>query len=97
MPFLKKDLKNPHYSWSANSGSLLYSGQPSRRLFDRDNGDQVLFIINAYESETNALSPVEGQRIEQMIMNELPLDARSEISVLNWLKQAFQPMLTLAN
>jgi hypothetical protein len=93
MPLAKEDLQNPHYSWTSAPGLTLYNGQPSRRLFDRDNGDQVLFIINFYESETNSLSLTEAKRIEEMIMNELPLSAKSEISVLNWLKESFKPVL----
>jgi hypothetical protein len=93
MPLAKEDLQNPHYSWTSTPGLTPYNGQPSRRLFDRDNGDQVLFIINFFEAEINSLSLREAQRIEDMIMNELPLSAKSEISVLNWLKESFKPVL----
>ena len=36
-----------------------------------------------------------GLRIEDMLMNQLPVDAKSEISVLNWLKQI--PPLPVSN
>jgi hypothetical protein len=87
MLFLKENLEGNHYSWNNSGNNSTYTGMPSRRLFDRDNGDQVLFLINAYASETDSLSISEVHRIEKMIISELPMEAKSEISVFNWLKE----------
>ncbi len=88
MAFLKEDLANHHYTWSEQSQKPVFTGSPSRRLFDRFNGEQVLFIINLYGSMANKFTIEEGQRIEEMILNELPMEAKSEMSVFNWLKEA---------
>lgn len=83
MHFQKQDMCESHYTWNSKA---YFSGQPSRRLFDRFNGDQVLFIINFYGSLSDRFTLGEGRQIEQQILHYLPLDARSEISVFNWIR-----------
>jgi hypothetical protein len=46
MYFKKEDLAGTHYTWSANDKKQVFTGRPSRKSFDRFNGDQVLFLIN---------------------------------------------------
>jgi hypothetical protein len=87
MPFLKEDLQSTHYHWSNGGNTLTYTGEPSRRLFDRDNGNQVLFIINSNSSSTNKFTTSDGNLIENLLINELPMNAKSEISVFNWVKE----------
>ena len=79
-------MQSNHYSWSDNPEALLFKGQPTRRSFDRFNGDQVLFIINYYGSLLDVFTPQVGRRIEYEISNQLPLEAKSEISVFNWIR-----------
>lgn len=87
MPFLKEDLLNPNYIWESTDQSL-YTGSPSRRSFNRLNGNQVLFLINFYGSLSDKFSLKEGQRMEELILNHMPEEAKSEISVFNWLREA---------
>ncbi|ANH80329.1 hypothetical protein A8C56_04460 [Niabella ginsenosidivorans] len=84
MNFQKQDLVHTHYSWA--SGGHIFKGQPSRRSFDRNNGDQVLFLINLYASLTDRFTLHDGKIIEQKIHSDVPEEARSEISVFNWLR-----------
>ena len=85
MHFDKNDLVGTHYSW-ADEGKHVYMGEPSRRVFDKFNGDQVLFLINFYGSMASGKFTVtEGKAIEQKIIHDLPSDAKSEISVFNWI------------
>jgi hypothetical protein len=86
MVFQKQDMQSNHYKWSDNPGSLLFEGQPSRRIFDRFNGDQVLFIINYYGSLLEVFTLQDGRRIEYEISHQLPLEAKSELSVFNWIR-----------
>jgi hypothetical protein len=85
MPFLKEDLIGEHYNWNQSSA---FNGAPSRRLFDRFNGNQVLFIINFYGSLSGQFTIQEGRKMEDLILNHLPMEAKSEVSVFNWLRQA---------
>jgi hypothetical protein len=85
MQFLKENLSAYNYSWI---NETIFTGNPSRRLFNRYNGNQLLFIINLYASTTEEFTVNSGLRIEDMLMNQLPVDAKSEITVLKWLNQA---------
>ncbi len=83
MPFLREDLMYNHYKWNSGFGFI---GSPSRRLFDRSDGQQVLFIINFLGSLNGHTGLKEGRRLEELIRNKLPDDMRSEMSVFNWLR-----------
>jgi len=85
MNFLRQDLAGEHYSWVNGGSAEVYTGSPSRRLFDRFNGDQVLFIINFCAQSAN-FSLEDVRVMEDRIAHYLPLEAKSEISVINWLK-----------
>ena len=85
MLFVKEHLSaGNNYNWT---DEFIFDGTPSRRLFDRQNGNQLLFIINLYASQNDKFSGDQVQRIEEMLVNKLPEDVKSEISVLNWLKE----------
>ena len=86
MPFVKEDLRFDHYTWETSSVSP-FMGTPSRRLFNRFNGNQVLFLINALHASDVPLSHAQVYQLEESLLNQLPLEAKSEISVLNWMKE----------
>jgi len=88
MDFVRENLKGDHYTWNEDVNLSTFQGQPSRRLFNRYDGNQVLFLINSFTTQSGNSDPEVGQKMESLIMHDLPLDARSEISVLNWLKEA---------
>lgn len=91
MLFVKEHLSaGNNYNWTSE---FIFDGTPSRRLFDRQNGNQLLFIINLYASQNDKFSEDQVQRIEEMLVNRLPDDVKSEISVLNWLKENGQMFL----
>lgn len=85
MHFQKQDLENDQYNWPGDEQQM-FNGQPSRRLFDRYNGNQVLFLINFYGSLSDRFTIAEGKEIEQRLRRDLPLEAQSEISVYNWIR-----------
>ena len=85
MLFLKEHLQCHHYNWINETNISAYNGKPSRRLFDRFNGDQVLFIINSFAAQSDKFTTEQALEVEQLIINQLPLEAKSEISVFNWL------------
>jgi len=92
MNFLKEHLSAYKYTWI---NETTFTGEASRRQFNRYNGNQLLFILNLYASLMEGFTINMGLKIEDRLMNQLPVDARSEISVLNWLKQS--PPLPVSN
>jgi hypothetical protein len=91
MRFIKEHLSaGNNYNWT---DEFIFDGTPSRRLFDRQNGNQLLFIINLYALQNDKFSEDQVPRVEEMLVNKLPEEIKSEISVLNWLKENGQVFL----
>ena len=86
MSFSKEHLSGL-YTWSSNHEIAAFGGEPTRRSFDRWNGDQVLFIIQQVLQETGDLSIEQGKKLESLIINKLPFDSCSELTVSNWLQK----------
>jgi hypothetical protein len=86
MLFSKEHLSGT-YNWSLQTDTPVYEGQATRRLFDRNNGDQVLFMINLLLENDQNISIEQGRKIEALIINKLPVDSRSELTVFNWLQK----------
>lgn len=89
MLFLKEHLQSDHYNWKNEVSHSIYTSEPDRRLFDRSNGNQVLFIINYFGKLLGRLTLHDGQQIETLISTQLPTDTRSELSVFNWLRGVY--------
>jgi hypothetical protein len=86
MLFIKEHLSaGNNYNWT---DEFIFDGTPSRRLFDRQNGNQLLFIINLYASQNDKFSEDQVQRIEEMLVNRLPdrlkVNFRSELAEGKW-------------
>ena len=96
MPFQKKDLACTHYQEHDNDQQLL-TGQPSRRIFDRFNSSQVLFVLNAYAAEFENFTLEDFKDIEMQIATRLPLGTTSEISVFNWIRNSASAERQLPN
>lgn len=90
MAFSKQDLEGTHYSWNTESSRHMFSGQPSRRIFDPYNGDQVLFLINFYCTLTGLSQLTDVKQIEFEIIHHLPENIKSEISVFHWISSRCQ-------
>lgn len=87
MKYLKEHLVHA-YNWP-EATPRTFSGTPSRRRFDPDNGEQLLFIINCFYESTGLTTPEIGLQLERLINTRLPLEVMSEVTVFNWLKGVF--------
>ncbi len=86
MNYVKKDMLFAHYRWLDNTyHDSIFTGEPSRRIFDPHNGNQVLFLINYYISILGKSSIHEARALESSIAHKLPDDTKSERSVFKWL------------
>ena len=85
MTFSKVDLTG-NYTWTSDSETFPFGGGPSRRIFDRYSGNQLLFIINSLAALSDTFSTDDVIKVEEIIMDRLPMNKQSEISVFNWLK-----------
>jgi hypothetical protein len=62
---------------------------PDRRIFDRLNGNQILYLINFFGYAIGKLTVESGQKIENLISKELPAELKSETAVFNWLRDRY--------
>lgn len=88
MIFVKEHLSKT-YEWVAGLNHSVQNNEPDRRIFDRFNGHQVLFIINYFGSSLGKLTITDGLKIEELISTQLPLETKSELSVFNWLRGVY--------
>lgn len=88
--FNKSDMKHDHYSWTAVPGDdPKVTGKPDSTLFSRKEGYEVLYMINKVLDHQNQTTTKSGQKVEDLIKNELPSDTRSQVNVFNWLNNNF--------
>ncbi|MES2850291.1 MAG: hypothetical protein V4685_14630 [Bacteroidota bacterium] len=83
---LSKENLSGKYQWATDYKNSLFTGSPSRRLFDRWNGFQVLFMINCIAALSENFSINKGREVEDLIINGLPLTIQSELTVFSWLR-----------
>lgn len=86
MSFSKEHLTGL-YKWTQEQETPLFEGSPSRRTFDRYNGNQVFFIITLLLERLESSSIEQGREIEMLIINKLPFTSSSELTVFNWLEK----------
>lgn len=85
MLFTKSDLKY-QYSWTAISGdNPKISGEPDGTMFSRNEGYEVLYLINKLAEEWEWKLKSSCTKLEKMIKEYLPSDVRSQKNVKAWL------------
>ena len=83
----KSDLlfKN-EYSWNALKGDdPRITGEPDSTLFNRNEGYEVLYLINKLAEKWGLSSKYDGLKMERMIKNNLLSDIRSQENVKEWI------------
>lgn len=92
MAFVKQDMSFIHYRWDMEEepASVVFCGEPSRRIFDRFNGAQVLFLINCCARIVERFSLKDARMLESRIAHQLPPGLKSERSVYNWILQTIK-------
>lgn len=88
MDFLQEHLNWKNYTWPTSDAGFVLT-QPDRRIFDRCSGNQVLRMINFFGTSVGALTLHNGQRLEDLILNEVPTEMKSQLAVFNWLRSKY--------
>lgn len=81
----KEDLALTHYLWQDEIVGERLDTSPSRKLFDRNNGNHILWVINWYATEYGTLKKEDIARLEGLLQDKLPFGKLSEKSVSQWL------------
>lgn len=83
----KSDLlfKN-EYSWNALIGDdPRITGEPDSTLFNRNEGYEVLYLINKFAEKHSLQKKPSGHKIETMIRLHLPAEIRKQENVMEWI------------
>ena len=90
MTFLREHLSGSNYNWTlSNQVHKMKELTPTRNLFDRSNGNCILHMLNLFDELIVKLSVKDAQHLEFLLANELPSEAKSEMTVFNWLKETY--------
>ncbi len=86
MSFTKTNMLYHDYSWTAIAGdNPKISGEPDRTLFSRNEGYEVLYLINKFMNQHKLINVETGQKIEKMIRVGLPGEIRAQEKVADWI------------
>jgi hypothetical protein len=86
----RSDLKFS-YSWLALlPDDPKISGQLDNTPFNRDEGAEVLYLINTFAAEFGLKQKDSGLKIERMIKNHLPASVRTQANVKTWLQDNWE-------
>jgi hypothetical protein len=79
------------YSWSAIlPDDPRISGKPNSTLLNRNEGYEVLYLINTFADLNSINIKKSGHKIERMIRNHLPGDIRKQEAVVNWINSNWE-------
>lgn len=85
----KGDLKYD-YNWTSHPGETpMNEGSPDSNLFNREEGYEVLELINKYADRTNLKDKEKALEIEEHLHESLGKDVTTQRSVMDWLDEIF--------
>lgn len=96
MPLIDRTDLQYDYSWSSKPGNNprnnpAASGSTKSSLFRRDEGDEVLSLINDYAKEHDIVDRQEALRIESVLREKLEDKEMTREEVRAWLNQNLEP------
>jgi hypothetical protein len=66
------------------------TGEPDSTMFNKNEGDEVLYLINKLAEIWGLKQKNSGKKIEKMIKNHLPPDIRSQENVKTWISEEWK-------
>ncbi|MGR2704613.1 hypothetical protein [Vibrio campbellii] len=86
MALIKKSDLQYNYSWTTIPGdSSRVTGKPDSTRFSRNEGYEVLYLINTLASEWNFKKVASALKIERLINDHLPSNIQSQEKVKQWI------------
>ncbi|WP_428567776.1 MAG: hypothetical protein ACP59X_08415 [Solidesulfovibrio sp. DCME] len=81
----KSDLRHS-YSWTTYAtDNPKITGEPDSTLLNRNEGYEVLYMINSFAKKHALANKQSGLKTEKMIKEHLPGDIRQQSKVAKWL------------
>lgn len=84
------DLEYSGYTWSSNPKvEPRFHGMADDNVFDRNDGNDVLYVINEYARENDIKDKKKALELEKEIHQNLSEDITTQRDVTDWLKSIF--------
>ena len=85
--FSKRNLHYTDYKWSVYSqNDPRVSGKPDTTIFTKDEGNEVVYLINKLMILWDYRFANTGNKMEKLIHDTLPPEITTQQEVLEWLK-----------
>ncbi len=86
--FSKKNLCYEDYKWSVYpQNDPRVSGKPDQTPFDRQEGNEVIYLINKLMILWEYRFASSGNKMEKLIREQLPVEIITQEAVQKWLKE----------
>jgi hypothetical protein len=95
--YTRADMIYQDYDWTTAADASKLNSEPDRNLFTSTEGNEVLYMINHLMQETGATSVEDGQMIEKLIHDRLPLGKQSQVTAKRWLQEKLEVMASEKN
>jgi hypothetical protein len=87
----REDLHYQDYKWNSNPNvEPRFHGTVDNNMFDRSDGNDVLFVINEYADENDIRDKNQALELEREIHENLSKDISTQRDVSDWLKSIFR-------
>ncbi len=88
MALLSRTELKYQYSWTAVKGDdPKVSGEPDSTLLNRNEGYEMLYLINKFAEIQNFKNKESGYKVEKMIKTKVPSSIRSQKDIKDWIVQ----------
>jgi hypothetical protein len=88
--YTRADLVYNDYDWTTPEDAPKLKSGPDRNLFTSTEGHEVLYMINCLMEDLALTSIEDGQAIERLIHDKLPLGKQSQVTAKRWLQEKFE-------
>jgi len=92
--YTKADMIFHDYDWTTTEDASKLNGDPDRNLFTSVEGYEVLYMINHLMKNTGLTAKEDGEIIEKLIHDKLPLGKQSQVTAKRWLQEKLEAIPT---
>jgi len=86
--FTKSQMHYKDYKWTAYpTDDPKVTGKPDSTRFNRHEGYEVLYLINALSEEWNFKNDASNPKLEKMMREDLPSQTIMQVDVKEWLRK----------
>ena len=87
MGFYKKSDLIYDYHWTTDPDDPRIQGEPGTDKFNREEGSEMLYLINSFASRHDIEIITVGNKIERLVRFQLPKTIQTQQEIVKWLEE----------